>query len=162
MITGMNKEKTSKGMILGAYGRMIDIALEIKYMSELKEALVIAATQDDAWRRSAIDVESQREERRCVGTIIIRYQYPGFRKLIFCLKTSPFHSFIPHMIVILSPYHVCKVYQTSRPESLHTCSTFLEVWWAYSAMRLTVPAPRFQQKTSGYPWDCVSVMYILP
>lgn len=30
MITGMNKEKTSKGMILGAYGRMIDIAVEIK------------------------------------------------------------------------------------------------------------------------------------
>jgi hypothetical protein len=29
-IIGMNKEKTSKGMILGAYGRMIDIAVEIK------------------------------------------------------------------------------------------------------------------------------------
>lgn len=29
MITGMNKEKTSKGMILGAYGRMIDNAVEI-------------------------------------------------------------------------------------------------------------------------------------
>jgi hypothetical protein len=30
MITGMNKEKTNKGMILGAYGRKIDIAAEIK------------------------------------------------------------------------------------------------------------------------------------
>jgi hypothetical protein len=30
MITGMNKEKTSKGMIFGAYGRMIDIAVEVK------------------------------------------------------------------------------------------------------------------------------------
>ena len=48
MITGMNKEKTSKGMILGAYGRMIDIVVEIKRMSELKEALVITAIQDDA------------------------------------------------------------------------------------------------------------------
>jgi hypothetical protein len=29
MITGMNKEKTNKGMILGAYGRMIDNAVEV-------------------------------------------------------------------------------------------------------------------------------------
>ena len=65
MITGMNKEKTSKGMILGAYGRKIDIAVETKWINELKEALMITATQDDAWRRSAIDVESGREERRC-------------------------------------------------------------------------------------------------
>ena len=30
IITGMNKEKTNIGMILGAYGRMIDIAVEMK------------------------------------------------------------------------------------------------------------------------------------
>ena len=30
IITGMNKEKTNIGMILGAYGRMIDIAAEMK------------------------------------------------------------------------------------------------------------------------------------
>ena len=34
-------------------------------MTELKDALVITASQDDVWRRSAIDVESQREKRRC-------------------------------------------------------------------------------------------------
>ena len=71
MITGMNKEKTSKGIILGAYGRMIDIAVEIKWMKKLKEALVITATQDDTCRRSAIDDESQREGRRC-GVLPLR------------------------------------------------------------------------------------------
>jgi hypothetical protein len=30
-------------------------------MNELKEALVITTIQDDAWRRSAIDVEGKRE-----------------------------------------------------------------------------------------------------
>jgi hypothetical protein len=57
MIRGMNKEKTSKGMIVGAYGRMIDIAVETKEKNILKNALVIAAARDDAWRRSAIDVD---------------------------------------------------------------------------------------------------------
>lgn len=47
----MKQEKTSKGINLGANGRMIDIPFERKEKERLKGALVIAATQDDSWRR---------------------------------------------------------------------------------------------------------------
>ena len=60
IIRGMNKEKTNKGMIVGAYGRMIDIAVETKEENVLKEALAVAATRDDGWRRSAIQVDVER------------------------------------------------------------------------------------------------------
>lgn len=48
-------------------------------MNELKEALAIAASQDDAWRRSAIDVDSQRRAKVCSAII----RYPGFRVQVF-------------------------------------------------------------------------------
>ena len=40
-------------------------------MNELKEARVIAASQDDAWRRSAIDVESQRRTKPNFALIVM-------------------------------------------------------------------------------------------
>ena len=60
MIRGMNKEKTSKGMIVGAYGWMIEIAVETNENNKSKEALAIVATRDGAWRRSVIGVERVR------------------------------------------------------------------------------------------------------